>query len=122
MPIYMFKCVECEKSQEEIHKIENIPDLMPCHSCGGEAKRTLSQVSVQLKGYGFPGRDMKEKKYRTGRHAEMGRRQRESHAVSSKVTPNVGGELCDSWSDAAKLAKEKGKDAASYERKAAETT
>jgi len=122
MPVYNYKCTACEQNQEEIHPMAAIPLKTQCQSCGADTKKTLSQVRVQLKGYGFPGKEMKEKNYRTARHAEMGRKQKEAHGEASKVMPNVEGEICDTWSDAARLAEEKGKDVASYERKATETT
>ena len=47
---------------------------------------------------GWPTRTNKERKFRSRRYDEMGRRQKE-HAPKTRLVPNYGGQLADKWSD-----------------------
>lgn len=56
-------------------------------------------------------RQMREKNARLDKKMT----ERRNDEVGMKLVPNVGGERVSSWSDAQKLAKDKGKDVSSYE-------
>jgi hypothetical protein len=64
----------------------------------------------------WPGKLQKEANYRRKRSKEMGRRQKENHPLPT-VAPNVDGERVDSWSEAKKLAADKGHDTSNYDEK-----
>jgi hypothetical protein len=59
-------------------------------------------------------KDWKEERYRLKRSANMGVKQIERYGSGPRVKPNVAGVEVDSWSDAAKMAKEAGLNADSY--------
>jgi putative FmdB family regulatory protein len=52
MPIYEYKCQNCEKDFEELQRI-TAPPLASCPFCGGPVTKLLSLSSFQLKGSGW---------------------------------------------------------------------
>ena len=64
MPIYEYKCLECEEEFEVMQKISDDP-LTECKSCGGELKKLITNTSFVLKGGGwyvtdYPSADRKK--------------------------------------------------------------
>ncbi len=64
MPIYEYKCLECEEEFEVIQKMSDDP-LKECASCGGELKKLITNTSFVLKGEGwyvtdYPSSDRKK--------------------------------------------------------------
>jgi hypothetical protein len=89
-----------------------------CPKCNGQHIKmerliTFNRNSFIIKG-GSVAKDWKEERYRLKRSATMGVRQIERYGSGPRVRPNVAGVETDSWSDAAKLAKEAGLSAESY--------
>ena len=63
----------------------------------------------------------KEKRQRIKKSAQLEIKQMERYGKSSgELVPNVAGETTESWSDAAKLARDKGKDTMTYQGKIAD--
>lgn len=58
MPIYEFKCKECEKTEEFLLKFSD-PKPTTCSACGGEIAQLISQTSFALKGSGWYVTDYK---------------------------------------------------------------
>ena len=52
MPIYEYKCADCNKIFEAFQKISDDP-LTECRFCKGKVERLISQTSFQLKGSGW---------------------------------------------------------------------
>ncbi len=52
MPIYEYRCLDCEKKLEVVQKITDEP-LSTCPECGGELKKLISNTSFILKGTGW---------------------------------------------------------------------
>ena len=52
MPIYEYKCAECNEQFEVMQKITDDP-LTECTSCGGELKKLITSTSFVLKGGGW---------------------------------------------------------------------
>lgn len=52
MPIYEYKCAECDKIFEAFQKINDDP-LTECKFCNGKVEQIISQTSFQLKGGGW---------------------------------------------------------------------
>jgi len=52
MPLYEYKCNECQKKIEVIQRISD-PPYTHCPSCGGEVKKVISAPAIQFKGSGF---------------------------------------------------------------------
>ncbi|MBI4444680.1 MAG: zinc ribbon domain-containing protein [Acidobacteria bacterium] len=52
MPLYEYRCVDCEQVIEVIQKFSDSP-LEICQSCGGQLVRLLSAPAIQFKGSGW---------------------------------------------------------------------
>ncbi len=52
MPIYEYHCKSCDADFEIVQKITDEP-IAACPTCGGKAKRLISQTSFTLKGGGW---------------------------------------------------------------------
>ena len=52
MPIYEYKCKECDKIYEVMQGFEDEP-LEKCEKCGGLLEKILSKSNFQLKGDGW---------------------------------------------------------------------
>jgi putative FmdB family regulatory protein len=61
MPIYEYRCLECQHQDEHLQKVSD-PVLTVCPACGKEAyKKLLSAAGFQLKGSGWYATDFKSK-------------------------------------------------------------
>ena len=78
-------------------------------------QKVISMPSVHLKGDNWTGKLLKEKELRSKRSAVLDHKQRVEHRTD-KVLPNVNGEVVSSWSEAKKLAKDKGYNTSSYDK------
>ncbi|MFP4498211.1 MAG: FmdB family zinc ribbon protein [Vulcanimicrobiota bacterium] len=52
MPIYCYKCYDCEHYDEVQQKITDEP-LTECPQCGGNYKKVIRNVGIIFKGSGF---------------------------------------------------------------------
>lgn len=52
MPIYEYKCSECENHIEKMQKISDAP-LTVCEVCGGKLEKQWSLSGIQFKGAGW---------------------------------------------------------------------
>lgn len=52
MPIYEYKCTQCNERHEIIQSINDDP-LAHCPKCGGDMKKLISSPAIQFKGSGF---------------------------------------------------------------------
>ena len=92
-----------------------------CPKCETPTKRAgIELTSFVLKGDGWSGKNHKINRQMAAKNRRLSERQasfkRDGPSVS--LTPNVEGEKTDSWSEATKLARSKGKDTSGYEQKA----
>lgn len=53
MPIYEYRCSQCNHIFEEWAQHFDSPDCEPCPKCGGKASRIVSNTSFVLKGQGW---------------------------------------------------------------------
>jgi putative FmdB family regulatory protein len=121
MPTYTYHCDTCDTPFEKTLRMSQSGDPQDCPECGkGPARKTITGMNFILKGDGWAGKNnriagqMRRKNQRLdAKQAEMKR-----DAPSVTLAPNVDGERVDSWSDASKLAKSKGKDTSGYEKRA----
>jgi putative FmdB family regulatory protein len=61
MPIYEYRCLECNHQEEHLQKISE-PPLTVCPSCGKPSyKKLLSAAGFQLKGSGWYATDFRSK-------------------------------------------------------------
>ncbi len=64
MPIYSYKCNNCEKVFDKFEKPGNC-DKVVCPECGSEALRIFSPVGIVFKGSGFYSTDYNSKSSKT---------------------------------------------------------
>ena len=60
MPIYEYKCKNCEARIEKMQKVGDAP-LAVCENCGGEMEKQWSLSGFQFKGAGWYVTDYSEK-------------------------------------------------------------
>ena len=115
MPIYEYEC-KCGCNFEKMLKISECSDLPSCPECGSlETHKLVTRSQVIFKGDGWVSKNLRVKSQMEAKNRKLGDKQKERHHAPSLV-PNVNGERVDSWREAQKLAKSKGKDTASYEK------
>jgi len=124
MPTYEYRCPKCGTVKEIIHSIKDDPDIAcePCARGGAEVymDRVISGGSGFILG-STETMGWREKRLHHKKNAELGLKQMERYgSQGTELVPNVGGEATESWEDAAKIAKEKGKDSLTYAKKVAE--
>jgi putative FmdB family regulatory protein len=52
MPIYEYRCTDCDKHVEKMQKVSDEP-LTKCESCGGKLEKMISLSGFQFKGAGW---------------------------------------------------------------------
>lgn len=116
MPTYDYQCPECKYTEEQIHSMTVSPEII-CPKCNGQKtvmKRLFSPPLFTVKG-GTETTHYREKRNRLRNNRELEKRQIERYGSGPRIKPNVAGVETDSWSDAAKLAKEAGMSTESYQ-------
>lgn len=53
MPVYEYRCTDCEQHTDRILPHDRVDDPGACPSCDGELRRLFSRVGVKLQGWGF---------------------------------------------------------------------
>lgn len=114
MALYDYQCSKCSFTDEYSHSMKESPELS-CPECGTTMERLISfnKNSFVIKG-ATEAKTWKEERYRLKRSAQVGVKQVERWGSGPKLKPNVAGVETESWSDAAKLAKEAGINSTSY--------
>jgi putative FmdB family regulatory protein len=112
--VYDYGCPECNFKEEQIHGMKEHPVYL-CPKCNATMIRlfTINTTGFIIRG-GSESTNWKEKRYHLKRRGELGTRQVERYGTPN-LKPNVAGIEQESWSDAAKLAKEAGLSADSYQ-------
>lgn len=116
MPIYAYKCDECDKGFDKRVPLDDYQKPQACPECGVDARKVITAVNFNLPGNDFPGKNNRIKQQMAAKNARLNAKQdvMKRDAPAMTLAPNVGGERVESWSDAQKLAKDKGKDASTY--------
>ncbi|MDI6845319.1 MAG: zinc ribbon domain-containing protein [Candidatus Saccharicenans sp.] len=52
MPLYEYRCANCQKEFEVLQKVSDEP-LTVCPECGGSLRRLISSPAIQFKGSGW---------------------------------------------------------------------
>jgi putative FmdB family regulatory protein len=121
MPRYDYKCPSCGTVEEVIHSIKQDPEIV-CPVCAPEGNAVVMQRLISGGGGFILGSTetmgWKENRLRVKKNAELGLKQMERYgSTGTSLVPNVGGETVATWSEAQKLARDKGKNADSYNAK-----
>lgn len=121
MPTYPYECQSCEHQFELVMKMSEYDTSVkpPCPECGAEERsvRIFTPPMINFSGDGWTTKNNRvagQMRRKNERLAEKEREQKGDGAIPT-LQPNVGGERTETWSDAAKLARSKGKDASGYE-------
>jgi len=123
MPTYPYECQKCEQPFEFEMRISEYDSKVtyPCPACASEETiRVFTVPYVTFAGDGWATKNnritgqMKTKNDRL----KMKEREQKGDGMVPSLAPNVGGERTATWSEAAKLAKSKGKDTRGYEANA----
>jgi putative FmdB family regulatory protein len=116
MPIYGYTCPACAYTFDRRLPISQCDDPQPCPQCGATTKKQITVPNFNLVGDDWPGKANRINSQMAEKNKRLSVRQAENHGPTPRLVPNVEGERTESWSDAAKLAKDKGKDTGGYER------
>ncbi len=60
MPLYEYRCIDCNNSLEVIQKFSD-PVLADCSECGGRLEKVLSAPAIRFKGSGWYVNDYAKK-------------------------------------------------------------
>lgn len=119
MPMYNYKCSKCESDYSLRVCITEYKVPQPCPECGTENPKLFEPcVNHIFAGDGWSTKNERIKNQMRKKNEKLDARQNEMKRdtkVGGRLTPNVDGERVDSWSEAAKLAKSKGKNTDSYQ-------
>jgi putative FmdB family regulatory protein len=85
MPLYEYRCNDCNKVFEVLQKIDAEP-LTDCLYCGGSVEKLISATSFQLKGSGWYVTDYKK----SGFKAETSQTQSNQIKNDSNPSKNTG--------------------------------
>jgi putative FmdB family regulatory protein len=109
---YDYRCAKCDFVDEYIHGMSETPEIV-CPNCIEKMEKIFTVTNFFIKG-GTEATHWKEKRIRMKKRDTLGVKQVERYGTGPKLQPNVGGVETDTWSDAAKLAKEAGMSSESY--------
>lgn len=117
MPTYKYKCKECEHTYTAMLRMADHDKEQPCPQCGASNKKAITAPNFVLKGDGWAGKNMRIANQMREKNKKLDARTNEMKrdAPNVSLAPNVDGQRVDSWSEAQKLAKSKGKNTESYE-------
>lgn len=118
MPTYSYYCDECDSEFEKILSISRYDEPQSCTECGHHpARKLVTATNFILRGDGWAGKNNRIAGQMRRKNQRLAGKEREwKKDAGVRLAPNVEGERVDSWSDASKLAKSKGKDTSGYDR------
>lgn len=118
MPVYSYECARCDHPFEEMVPLAHYNEPQPCPQCGSSCEKQITAVGFNLVGDGWVGKDIRVEGQMRKKNERLDRKQNEFKMDGGVPTlvPNVGGERVDSWSEASKLAKSKGKVTEGYDK------
>ena len=59
MPLYEYRCTNCQHVFEKVHEVGGTPG--PCPNCGGTPQRIFTSVGLIFKGSGFHTTDYRKR-------------------------------------------------------------
>ena len=117
MPYYPYRCDQCDVDETRILPMSEYKTEQMCAVCGNTLRKLMTSPNVVFKGDGWSTKNERIKRQMRDKNKKLTAKQNEMKrdAPNVDLAPNVDGQRVDSWSDAQKLAKSKGKDTKSYE-------
>jgi putative FmdB family regulatory protein len=117
MPLYSHECQECQHVFDVWAKMDERNDPSECPECGAvNSKPVITKINFITPGDGWASKNNRIKgqmRKKSERLREKSRERSREQPVAT-LAPNVDGERTESWADAQKLAKDKGKNTDSY--------
>lgn len=118
MPLYSHECQECQNTFEVWCKIDERNDPSECPECEAvNSKPVITRINFITPGDGWASKNNRvqgQMRKKNERLREKGRERAREQPVAT-LAPNVDGERTESWSDAQKLARDKGKRTDTYD-------
>jgi putative FmdB family regulatory protein len=123
MATYPYECESCEVAFEIEMRMSEYDSKMKfaCPNCASEDTfRVFTVPYVNFSGDGWVSKNNRVAQQMKDKNNRLKAKEREQkkEGMAPSLVPNVGGERVDSWNEAAKLAKSKGKDPSGYEQRA----
>jgi len=123
MPFYEYVCEACESHFDKKQSVADRDVPVECPDCGEEtSKRAVTGSRFNFVGDDWASKNNRVKGQMAAKNRKLKAKERElindGGVPGGKLVPNVGGERADSWSEASKLAKSKGKDSSGYDKMA----
>ena len=119
MPNYSYQCQnpDCGEHFDKMLPVSKYDEPQVCPVCGHSSEKQIHSVGFVLRGDSWPGKNIRIKNQMAHKNRRLTAKQNEKKrdAPPVQLAPNVGGERCESWADAKKLARSKGKETSSYD-------
>ena len=122
MPTYGYLCKTCDCRFEIVMKMSEYDSSYKpgCPDCSSSDHivRVFTPPMINFSGDGWATKNGRIASQMREKNKKLAAKEREmkGDGMLPKLAPNVGGERTDTWADAAKLAKSKGKDTSGYEK------
>lgn len=118
MPIYAYHCDDCEKDFDRFLKVADYDQPQKCEHCNSEnTQKKVVMTNFNLPGDGWASKNLRIKDQMRKKNEKLKAKEKERWGGKVTLAPNVDGERVESWKDAKSLAKSKGKDTTSYDKK-----
>lgn len=117
MPLYSHECHGCQHVFDVWAKIDERNESSECPECKTvDSNPVITRVSFITPGDGWASKNNRIQGQMRKRRERLQQKSRERAKEQPVATlaPNVNGEQTESWADAQKLARDKGKNADSY--------
>jgi predicted nucleic acid-binding Zn ribbon protein len=97
--IYTFECSCGATRQENISVEARDTTVVTCSTCNAAMRRIFNagKVNIAMKGWGWTGRDYKEKRSRDQHSIDMALKQQERYGDGPRLVPNYKGKEADTW-------------------------
>lgn len=121
MTTYPYECNACEFQFEIQMRMSDYDSKKkpPCPECESEdVSRIFTSPMINFAGDGWSTKNGRIAGQMRDKNKRLASKERDmkGDGMIPQLAPNVGGERVDSWSEAKKLAKSKGKDTSGYEK------
>lgn len=119
MPTYSYECRNCSLQFEKMVPLSEYKAPQACDSCGSsDTQKILTAVGLNFSGDNWTSKNLRVQKQMREKNKRLAIKERDFKHDGGvpRLVPNVSGEQTSSWSDAAKLARSKGKDTTGYDK------
>ena len=118
MPTYSYECQDCEADFERILPLAEYKAPQTCDCGSDNTQKLITAVGLNFPGDGWASKNGRIQRQMVEKNKKLAKKEKD-YKRSGRIptlVPTVNGEQTESWSDATKLAKDKGKDTTGYEK------